>query len=135
MLLLSLLTTAFAAEVLFQDVVTGGVAVDASGVSTAADGSSTLFAGDDLVVEIPSSAVVTQIFGVLQAKWTHGFAARQFGPRTAGRQTILSKFYLGNGAVDEEANQGVTPVSPLKVSTLTGLANSSCTICEPGSFN
>ncbi|MFZ5482041.1 MAG: MopE-related protein [Myxococcota bacterium] len=65
---LALSSAAFAQDVLFADVV-DGVSVDASGASTLYDGSSTLTAGDDLVVQIPTGATVTDVYLVLLPTW------------------------------------------------------------------
>jgi hypothetical protein len=52
----------------FQDTIQGGVAVDGSGVATPYNGSSTLYAGPDFVVDIPATATVTDVYVVLVAK-------------------------------------------------------------------
>jgi hypothetical protein len=78
-LILALATTcvapATAQTVIFQDVITGGVAVDGNGVSTPYDGSTTWYAADeDFDIVIPSTAAVTRVYAVLHAK-SPGFPA------------------------------------------------------------
>ncbi len=65
--LLALATPATAAP-FFQDTVQGGVAVDASAVSTPYDGSSTWYSGPDFDVDLPATATVTEVYVVLDAK-------------------------------------------------------------------
>ncbi len=60
---------AAAQTVIFQGVITGGVAVDGNGVSTPYDGSTTWYAADeDFDIVIPSTATVTRVYAVLHAK-------------------------------------------------------------------
>jgi hypothetical protein len=70
-LLLALPAPALAQSIIWQGEITGGVAVDANGVSTDYDGSSSWFAaGDDYDIVIPSTATVTEIYALVMAKWT-----------------------------------------------------------------
>jgi MYXO-CTERM domain-containing protein len=64
------LSAAMAADpiVIFSGEVRGGVAVDASGVSTPHNGTSTYFAGPDFVVNAPATAVVEEVWLVLVSK-------------------------------------------------------------------
>ena len=61
--------SAWSETVIFQDVITGGVAVDGNGVSTPYDGSTTWYlAEEDYDVVIPTTATVSRVFAVLHAK-------------------------------------------------------------------
>lgn len=60
---------AFATEILFQGDVRGGVAVDAAGVNADDATGSTLVGGGEFDIQVPSSAVVTDAFLILHAKF------------------------------------------------------------------
>jgi hypothetical protein len=53
--------------IVYQQTIQGGLAVDASGVSTPFDGSTTWYAGDPLEVLIPSSAAVTKAYAFVRS--------------------------------------------------------------------
>jgi len=73
-LLLLLSQPSLATEIVYQATLQGGVSVDGSGVSTPYDGSTTWVEGDELQVQVPSSATVTAVYVILHAKWS-GFLA------------------------------------------------------------
>ncbi len=59
-----------AATIYWQGHLQGGVSVDANGVSTPYDGSSTFYnAWEDFEIELPATATVTEAYVVLIAKW------------------------------------------------------------------
>lgn len=68
LLFLAFNTSAFAADVIYQGNVRGGVAVDASGVDVSALDDGTPGYGDDFEIVIPATAVITEAFVVLHAK-------------------------------------------------------------------
>ena len=93
MLIGLLFTSAFAADIWYQDTIQGGVSSDSSGVSTPYNGSRTWYAGDDLVVQIPSSATVIGIYAVLTAKggafWGTAASKARINGVTLSRATLL----------------------------------------------
>ena len=70
MLLVSLYfpSAALAQDIYIQETVRGGIAVDASGVSTHNTSSTTWASGPDLEIEIPATATVTEVYAVATAK-------------------------------------------------------------------
>ena len=71
-LLLALLSLqAPAQDILFNEVVQGGVSVDGSGVSVPASkfGTSEFTGGDDLIVFIPAGATIDKLYLIVTSKW------------------------------------------------------------------
>ena len=69
-LLLLAALPAGAADLIYQDTIQGGISVDGSGVSTPYDGSSSWYSGDSLLVQIPTTATITDVFLILHGKWS-----------------------------------------------------------------
>jgi hypothetical protein len=100
MLSLALLALAAPAHAttFYQGTVQGGVAVDASGVSTPYSGSSTWFSGPDLEVEIPATATVTEAFVVLNGK-SSGLPSRAASQVEVNGVTLTAGVLVDSGTV------------------------------------
>ena len=99
MLLLALFQPAAAQTLYIQETLRGGIAADTSGVSVTYSGDATTWSsGDNLELQIPTSATVTEVYAVLTAK-SSGFYTAGGDPASKARingVTLSSATVLDN---------------------------------------